>query len=141
MMLISSTMSSAETTDDERSIPESTVRPTMLNEPTRLSLVVVIILFVVLLICSFHWFSFSLLFWTAYPHHFPLDSSDATHHPPVVLAAVARAWADVATAEAQDVDVASIVRRRRPIAPGEITAVDRRTTRVPGIDKVVRIAS
>ena len=56
VMLISSTMSSAETVDDERSIPESTVILTKLNEPTRLRLVVVIILFVVLLIWSFHWF-------------------------------------------------------------------------------------
>ena len=65
-----------------------------------------------------------------------LNASDATRHPPAVLAVIARAWVDAATAEAQAVGAAT-ARRRRPIAPAGITVADRRTIHVPGIDEVV----
>ena len=76
-----------------------------------------------------------------------LCASDATRHPPAVLAGVVCAWADVRAAEVQDVGEGAlegggtIVRRRRPIAPVVITVVDRRAIHVPGIDKVVRVSS
>ena len=46
-----------------------------------------------------------------------LHASDATHHPPVRLAAVARAWVDVTAIEVQVVGGATTVRRGRPIVP------------------------
>ena len=52
-----------------------------------------------------------------------LDASDATHHPPVVLVADARAWVDVTATEGQVVGAVTIGRRGRPIVP-ERTAVD-----------------
>ena len=52
-----------------------------------------------------------------------LHASDATDHPPVVLAAAARAWADVTATEVQVVGAATTVRRGRPIEPVR-TAVD-----------------
>ena len=68
-----------------------------------------------------------------------LHASDATRHPPVVLVEAARAWADAGTVEVQVVDAVATVRRRRPIEPGGIMVVERRTTHAPGIDEVVRI--
>ena len=46
-----------------------------------------------------------------------LHASDATHHPPVVLVVVVRAWVDVTAIEVQVVGVVTIVRRGRPIVP------------------------
>ena len=66
-----------------------------------------------------------------------LGASDATRHPPAVLAVLARAWVDAATAEVQVVGVAATARRRRPIVPVGSTAADRRTTHDPGIDEII----
>ena len=71
-----------------------------------------------------------------------LDSSDATRHPPVVLAqAAVRAWLNSTTVEVQEVGAATIARRRRQIEPAEITVTDRRTIHAPGIDKIIRIGT
>ena len=54
----------------------------------------------------------------------PLDARDATDHPPVVLADVVRAWADVRAVEVQAVGVVTSVPRSRPIVPVGITGVN-----------------
>ena len=70
-----------------------------------------------------------------------LHTSDATHHPPEVLDAVACARVDVTTAEAQGVGADTIGPRSGPIVSVGSTVVDRRTIHDPGIDKVVRICT
>ena len=66
-----------------------------------------------------------------------LYTSDATHHTTEVLVAAARAWADAATAEEQEVRAAAIVRRGRPIVAERTTIAHRRT----GINEIIRIGS
>ena len=69
-----------------------------------------------------------------------LYASDATHHPPVVL--VVGAWVDARAAEVHEVSAATTEPRSGPIVPAVTTIVDPRTIiHVPGIDKVVRVAS
>ena len=68
-----------------------------------------------------------------------LSTREAPDHPPVVLAAAARAWADVRAAEVHAVSVVTTVPRSGPIDPVGITAADRRTIHAPGIDEVIRI--
>lgn len=70
-----------------------------------------------------------------------LGAGDATHHLPVVLVAVVRAWADVHAGEDQVVGIVNNVPRSGPILPVGITIADRRTIHVPGIDKIIRIRS
>lgn len=70
-----------------------------------------------------------------------LGPSDATRHPPEVLAVAIRARVDVIAAEEHVVSVVTIAPRSGPIEPVEITAADRRTIHVPGIDEVIRIGS
>ena len=53
-----------------------------------------------------------------------LHASDATHHPPAVLAVVVRAWADDTAIEVQVVGAVTTARRGRPIAPDGTAVVN-----------------
>ena len=53
-----------------------------------------------------------------------LHASDATHHPPAVLVAAARAWVDATASEVQGVGAVTIARRGRPIVPVRTAVVN-----------------